>query len=136
MMRGQFTLEDYASQLKQISKMGSISSILGMLPGMGAMKQQIENANIDTTIFKRQQAIIGSMTPKERRQPEIIKASRKKRIAAGSGVSVTDVNKLLKNFDDMSTMMKRMGKLGQKGLMRGGLGALMPKGPQQRPRGF
>jgi signal recognition particle subunit SRP54 len=69
MMRGQFTLEDYASQLKQISKMGSISSILGMLPGMGAMKQQIENANIDTTIFKRQQAIIGSMTPKERRQP-------------------------------------------------------------------
>jgi signal recognition particle subunit SRP54 len=116
--------------------MGSISSILGMLPGMGAMKQQIENANIDTSIFKRQQAIIGSMTPKERRQPEIIKASRKKRIAAGSGVTVADVNKLLKNFDDMSTMMKRMGKLGQKGLMRGGLGALMPKGPQQRPRGF
>jgi len=136
MMRGQFTLEDYASQLKQISKMGSISSILGMLPGMGAMKQQIENANIDTTIFKRQQAIIGSMTPKERRQPEIIKASRKKRIAAGSGVTVADVNKLLKSFDDMSTMMKRMSKLGQKGLMRGGLGALMPKGPQQRPRGF
>jgi signal recognition particle subunit SRP54 len=136
MMRGQFTLEDYASQLKQVSKMGSISSILGMLPGMGAMKQQIENANIDTSIFKRQQAIIGSMTPKERRQPEIIKASRKKRIAAGSGVTVADVNKLLKNFDDMSTMMKRMGKLGQKGLMRGGLGALMPKGPQQRPRGF
>jgi signal recognition particle subunit SRP54 len=136
MMRGQFTLEDYASQLKQISKMGSISSILGMLPGMGAMKQQIENANIDTTIFKRQQAIIGSMTPKERRQPEIIKASRKKRIAAGSGVTVADVNKLLKSFDDMSTMMKRMSKLGQKGLMRGGLGALMPKAPQQRPRGF
>jgi signal recognition particle subunit SRP54 len=136
MMRGQFTLEDYASQLKQISKMGSISSILGMLPGMGAMKQQIENANIDTTIFKRQQAIIGSMTPKERRQPEIIKASRKKRIAAGSGVTVADVNKLLKSFDDMSAMMKRMGKLGQKGLMRGGMGALLPKGPQQRPRGF
>jgi signal recognition particle subunit SRP54 len=116
--------------------MGSISSILGMLPGMGAMKQQIENANIDTTIFKRQQAIIGSMTPKERRQPEIIKASRKKRIAAGSGVTVADVNKLLKSFDDMSAMMKRMGKLGQKGLMRGGMGALLPKGPQQRPRGF
>jgi signal recognition particle subunit SRP54 len=136
MMRGQFTLEDYASQLKQISKMGSISSILGMLPGMGAMKQQIESANIDTTIFKRQQAIIGSMTPKERRQPEIIKASRKKRIAAGSGVTVADVNKLLKSFDDMSTMMKRMGKLGQKGFMRGGMASLMPKGPQQRPRGF
>ncbi len=136
MMRGQFTLEDYASQLKQISKMGSVSSILGMLPGMGAMKQQIENANIDTSIFKRQQAIIGSMTVKERRQPDIIKASRKKRIAAGSGVTVADVNKLLKSFDDMSTMMKRMGKLGQKGFMRGGMGALMANRPQQRPRGF
>jgi signal recognition particle subunit SRP54 len=136
MMRGVFTLEDYAAQLRQISKMGSISSILGMLPGMGAMKQQIENANIDTTVFKRQQAIIGSMTPKERQAPDIIKASRKKRIAAGSGTSVQDVNKLLKQFDDMSTMMKRMGKLGQKGLMRQGIGALMPKSMQQRPRGY
>jgi len=137
MMRGVFTLEDYAAQLRQISKMGSISSILGMLPGMGQMKQQIEAANIDTTVFKRQQSIIGSMTVKERRTPEIIKASRKKRIAAGSGVTVQEVNKLLKQFDDMGTMMKRMGKLGQKGLMRQGLGALMPKGLQQpRPRGY
>ena len=136
MMRGQFTLEDYSAQLKQIAKMGSISSILGMLPGMGAMKQQIENANIDTTVFKRQQAIIGSMTVKERRAPEIIKASRKKRIAAGSGTSVPDVNRLLKQFDDMSVMMKRMGKLGQKGLMRQGLGALMPKSAQPRNRGY
>ena len=136
MMKGAFTLEDYASQLKQINKMGSISSILGMLPGVGHLKQQIEDANIDNTVFKRQQAIIGSMTVKERRQPDIIKASRKKRIAAGSGVSVTDVNRLLKQFDDMSTMMKRMGKLGQKGLMRHGIGALMPKGQQQRPRGY
>jgi signal recognition particle subunit SRP54 len=136
MMRGQFTLEDYASQLKQISKMGSISSILGMLPGMGAMKQQIESANIDTSVFKRQQAIICSMTIKERRQPDIIKASRKKRIAAGSGTTVTEVNKLLKNFDDMSTMMKRVGKMGPKGLMRQGIGALMPKGQPPRPRGF
>ena len=134
MMKGAFTLEDYAAQLKQISRMGSMSSILGMLPGMGAMKQKIEDANIDTTVFKRQQAIIGSMTVKERRTPDIIKASRKKRIAAGSGVTVTDVNRLLKQFDDMSTMMKRMGKLGQKGLMRNGIGALMPQ--QQRPRGY
>jgi signal recognition particle subunit SRP54 len=139
MMRGQFTLEDYAAQLKQISKMGSISNILGMLPGMGQMKAQIENANIDTSVFKRQQAIISSMTLKERRTPDIIKASRKKRIAAGSGTTVQDVNKLLKQYDDMSTMMKRMGKLGQKGLMRQGIGALMPKGLQGgggRPRGF
>ncbi len=137
MMRGQFTLEDYAAQLRQISKMGSISSILGMLPGMGQMKQKIEDANIDTTVFKRQQAIICSMTMKERRAPEIIKASRKKRIAAGSGTSVQEINKLLKQFDDMATMMKRMGKLGQKGLMRQGIGALMPRGMgQQRPRGY
>jgi signal recognition particle subunit SRP54 len=137
MMKGVFTLEDYAAQLKQISKMGSISSILGMLPGMGQMKQKIADANIDQTIFKRQAAIISSMTVKERRTPDIIKASRKKRIAAGSGTSVQDVNKLLKQFDDMSTMMKRMGKLGQKGLMRQGIGALMPQQrPQQRPRGY
>jgi signal recognition particle subunit SRP54 len=135
MMKGQFSLEDYAAQLKQISKMGSISSILGMLPGMGAMKQKIEDANIDQTVFKRQAAIISSMTIKERRNPDIIKASRKKRIAAGSGTTVTDVNRLLKQFDDMSAMMKRMGKLGQKGLMRGGLSALMPQqgGNQRRP---
>jgi signal recognition particle subunit SRP54 len=75
------------------------------------------------------------MTMKERRMPDIIKASRKKRIASGSGTSVQEVNKLLKQFDDMTTMMKRMSKLGQKGLMRHGLGALMPKGmgPNQRP---
>ena len=128
MQKGQFSLDDYASQLKQIGKMGSLSGILGMLPGVGKMKQQIEDANLDNTMLKRQAAIIGSMTPKERRVPDIIKASRKRRIAAGSGTSVQEVNKLLKNFDDMSAMMKRMNKLGQKGLMRGGLGALMPKG--------
>ena len=72
------------------------------------------------------------MTMKERRAPDIIKASRKKRIAAGSGSSVQEVNKLLKQFDDMSTMMKRMNKLGQKGLMRHGMQALMPKGMQQK----
>ena len=127
MAKGTFDLEDYASQLRQITKMGSLSGILGMLPGIGKLKQQIENANLDTSILKRQAAIIGSMTPKERRQPEIIKASRKKRIAAGSGTSVQEVNRLLRQFDDMSSMMKKMNKLGQKGLMRHGLGALMPK---------
>ena len=126
MQKGQFTLEDYASQLRQIGKMGSLSGILGMLPGIGRMKQQIDDANLDQSILKRQAAIISSMTPKERRTPELIKASRKRRIAAGSGTSVQEVNKLLKQFDDMSAMMKRMNKLGQKGLMRGGLGALLP----------
>jgi len=134
MMKGKFDLEDYASQLRQIGKMGSISGILGMLPGAGKIKQQLEGADLDTKVFKRQAAIISSMTPKERRTPDIIKANRKKRIAAGSGTSVQEVNRLLKQFDEMSTMMKKMGKLGQKGLMRHGIGALMPKGmsPQNR----
>jgi signal recognition particle subunit SRP54 len=126
MAKGTFDLEDYASQLKQIGRMGSLSGILGMLPGVGKLKAQIEDANLDTKVFKRQAAIISSMTPKERRQPDIIKASRKRRIAAGSGSSVQEVNRLLKQFDEMSAMMKRMNKLGQKGLMRHGLSALMP----------
>ena len=135
MTSGKFDLEDFASQLNQISKMGSLSGILGMLPGVGKIKAQLENANLDNKILKRQAAIISSMTVKERRAPDIIKASRKKRIAAGSGVTVQDVNKLLKQFDDMTTMMKRLNKLGQKGLMRQGLGALMPQRmmPNRRP---
>lgn len=128
MARGTFDLEDYAKQLKQITKMGSLSSIVGMLPGGGKIQEQLAAAgkqDLDKTMLKRQAAIIGSMTRQERKTPDIIKASRKKRIAAGSGTSVQDVNKLLKQFADMTTMMKRMNKLGQKGLMRGGLGALM-----------
>jgi len=126
MAKGRFDLEDYAGQLRQISKMGSLSGILGMLPGVGKIKSQLEGAKLDTAIVQRQGAIISSMTKKERRTPDIIKASRKKRIAAGSGTSVQEVNRLLKQFDDMSAMMKRMNKLGQKGLMRQGLSALMP----------
>ncbi len=132
MMAGKFDLDDYAKQLKQITKMGSISSIVGMLPGMGAAKEALESANVDKTVLARQAAMISSMTMKERRDPLIIKASRKRRIAAGSGTTVQDINKLLKQFDDMSSMMKKMKKLGQKGLMRHGLGAIMPKGMQQR----
>jgi signal recognition particle subunit SRP54 len=131
MARGTFDLEDYANQLKQITKMGSLQGILGMLPGVGKIKDQLEGANLDQGILKRQAAIISSMTAKERRTPDLIKASRKKRIAAGSGTSVQEVNRLLKQFDDMS-MMKRMNKLGQKGLMRQGMSALMPKSMQQR----
>ena len=128
MAKGTFDLEDYASQLKQISKMGSIQSIIGMLPGAEKIKAQIGDKNLDQSVLKRQAAIISSMTGKERKLPDLIKASRKKRIASGSGTSVQEVNKLLKQFDDMSTMMKRMNKLGQKGLMRQGLSALMPQG--------
>ncbi len=143
MLRGKFDLDDYASQIRQINKMGSISGILDMLPGMGQMKSQLAGKDLDTSVLKRHTAIISSMTKAERRTPDIIKASRKKRIAAGAGATVQEVNRLLKQFDDMSTMMKRINKLGAKGLMRQGLGALMPKGmmpqggagrgPGQRP---
>jgi signal recognition particle subunit SRP54 len=132
MMSGKFDLEDYANQLRQITKMGSLSGILGMLPGIGKMKAQLDDAKLDTKVLARQAAIISSMTKRERKSPDMIKASRKKRIAAGSGTTVQDVNKLLKQFEDMSTMMKRMNKLGQKGLMRQGMSALMPKHMQQR----
>ncbi len=136
MAKGTFDLEDYAAQLKQITKMGSLSGILGMLPGVGKIKSQLDEANLDTSVLKRQAAIIGSMTSKERRTPDILKASRKRRIAAGSGTSVQEVNRLLKQFDDMSSMMKKMSRLGQKGLMRHGMQALMPKGMQPRQRGW
>ena len=137
MLRGKFDLDDYAAQIKQINKMGSISGILDMLPGMRQMKSQLAGKDLDTSVLKRHTAIISSMTKSERRTPDIIKASRKKRIAAGSGATVQEVNRLLKQFDDMSTMMKRINKLGAKGLMRQGLGALMPKGmmPQGGPGG-
>ena len=133
MAKGKFDLEDYAAQLRQINKMGSLSSILGMLPGAGKIQEQLAAAgkgDLDKTMLKRQAAIIGSMTRDERRRPEIIKASRKKRIAAGSGTSVQEINRLLKQFDTMSDMMKRANRLGQKGLMRHGLGALLPKAMQ------
>jgi signal recognition particle subunit SRP54 len=124
--KGTFDLEDYRSQLGQVSKMGDLSGLMGMLPGVAKVKAQLKDANLDTKIIRRQAAIIGSMTPDERRKPDIIKASRKRRIAAGSGVKVEEVNRLLRQFDDVSSMMKRMEKMGQKGLMRGGINALMP----------
>jgi signal recognition particle subunit SRP54 len=133
MAKGKFDLEDYGEQLKQITKMGSLSGIMGMLPGVGKIKQQLADADLDTSILKRQGAIISSMTKAERANPDIMKASRKKRVAAGSGTSVQEVNRLLKQFDMMKDMMKRATKLGQKGLARGGLAALMPQGGGRRP---
>jgi len=128
MMQGKFDLDDYAAQIRQINKMGSISGILGMLPGMGKLKDALGDKELDTSVLKRHQAIISSMTRKERRTPSIIKASRKKRIAAGSGTTVQEINRLLKQYDSMASMMKRFSKLGVKGLMRQGLSALMPNG--------
>lgn len=111
MMKGSFNLEDMLAQLRQIQKIGSLGGIMGMLPGLSKFSSQIEAAGGDKLI-KKQEAIILSMTAKERRSPDIIKASRKKRIAAGAGVEVHEVNKLLKSYEQMSAMMKQMGKLG------------------------
>jgi signal recognition particle subunit SRP54 len=126
--KGNFDLDDLAGQLRQLRRMGGMSSMLGMLPGIGKIKRQIDAANIDETVIKRQEAIIGSMTKAERRNPNLLNGARRRRIAAGSGTTVPDVNRLMKQYQDMSGMMKRMKKLGQKGMMRHGLSALMPGG--------
>ncbi|MBO6825178.1 MAG: signal recognition particle protein [Sneathiella sp.] len=128
MQQGVFDLDDLASQLRQMLKMGGMSSLVGMLPGVGKMKKQLDNANLDDKLIRRQIAIIESMTPKERRNPKIIAASRKKRIATGAGMSVQDVNRLLKQHKQMASMMKKVKKLGNKGVMRGGLQGLLPPG--------
>lgn len=119
MMDGRFDLNDMLSQLRQMQKMGDLKGLLGLIPGMGKFKAQIDAAKIDDKIFKRQEAIILSMTPVERRNPDIVKASRKKRIAAGCGLSVQDVNKLLKQYEQIADMMKKMKKMGKRGLFGG-----------------
>ena len=124
--KGRFDLDDLARQLRQIRRMGGMGGIMGMLPGVAKVKTQLARARVDEKALVRQEAIIGSMTPGERRRPELIKASRKRRIAAGSGTTVQDVNRLMKQFQEMSRMMKKVNKLGEKGLMRGGLGQIMP----------
>ena len=106
----QFTLEDFLEQLQQVKKMGSLQSMLGMLPGAGKMKEQIEN--IDESELTRTEAIIRSMTPAERRQPRLLNASRRKRIATGSGVTVTEVNQLMTRFEQAQKMMKTVAKGG------------------------
>jgi signal recognition particle subunit SRP54 len=111
MRRDQFTLEDFLKQMKQVRKMGPLSGILGMLPGMGALKQ-LKNADVDEKELDRVEAIILSMTPQERAHPGIINGSRRKRIAAGSGTKVQQVNQLVKQFDQMKVMMKAMAKGG------------------------
>ena len=130
MLKGKFTLEDMAEQFNQLRKMGDMEGLLGMLPGAAKIKDQIATANIDDKMIARQEAVILSMTPKERRNPKLLNASRRKRIAAGSGTSVQDVNRVLKQYKQMSTMMKKAGKMGNMGLLGGGLppGMMPPPG--------
>jgi signal recognition particle subunit SRP54 len=129
--KGQFDMNDLLSQLRQLRKMGGLSGLMGMLPGALQAKAAMSKAKIDEGQLKRQEAVILSMTPRERRNPDLIHASRKKRIAKGSGVAVQDVNKLLKQHADMLKMMKRVNKLGEKGFMRS-LGGMTP--PPGYPR--
>ena len=110
MRKGEFDLEDLSDQLKQMEKLGGMSSMMGMLPGIGKIKKQIDAANLDDSIIKRQRAIISSMTPKERRNPKILDGKRKRRIAAGSGTKVEEVNKLIKMHRQMADMMKSDGQ--------------------------
>ena len=124
--KGSFDLTDLRNQFQQMNKMGGLQGLMSMLPGAGKMKQQMAAAGVDEKKIKHQIAIIDSMTPKERTVPALIKANRKKRIAAGSGTSVQQVNELLKQFDKASKMMKRMKKMGGKGGFPGMPGGGMP----------
>ena len=118
MQKGIFDLDDLANQLKQMQKMGGLGGIMGMLPGAKKAKQALAQSGMDDKVLKRQEAIISSMTKKERAKPALLNASRRKRVAAGSGTTVQEVNKVLKMHKQMATMMKKMRtKGGMKGMM-------------------
>lgn len=128
MQKGEFDLNDLSEQLSQMQNLGGMGGIMSMMPGIGKMKKQISEAGLDDKIFKRQQAIISSMTRRERKAPKVLNASRKKRIAQGSGSSVQEINQLLKMHRQMGDMMKKMGKGGMPGIPGmggGGLGGMM-----------
>ena len=125
--KGRFDLDDLLAQLRQLQKMGGMSGLLGLLPGVAKVKKQLAESRIDESVLRRQEAIILSMTRKERANPDVIQASRKRRIAAGSGTEVSDVNRLLKQFMEMQRMMKQAKKMGAK------FGGQMPT-PEQMQR--
>lgn len=124
--QGQFDLNDLSQQMKNMKKMGGLGGLMGMLPGIGQIKKQLENAPIDEKMLDRIEAMISSMTPAERKNPRLLNASRKRRVAIGSGTTVQDINRLLKQWQQMEGMMKKFRKMGKKGLMRGGLRNLLP----------
>jgi signal recognition particle subunit SRP54 len=130
MKKGQFDMDDLKAQLNQMKKLGGMKGVLGMLPGVGKIKGQLEAAGLDDKIITRQEAIIHSMTKKERSDPDLINGSRRKRIAAGAGVEVSEVNKLLKMHRQMADMMKKMGKGGRMPTMpgMGGMPGGLPPG--------
>lgn len=123
--KGKFDLNDLAKQLKQMQKMGGLGSMMSMLPGIGKAQDKIKEAGFDDKMIKHQLAIIQSLTPKERRYPTLLNASRKRRVAKGAGVHVQEINRLLKQYDGMGKMMKKVKEMGKKGMMRGGLENLL-----------
>ena len=136
MRKGKFDLADLRDQLAQMQTMGGLGGLMGMMPGIAKMKNQLAAANLDEKVIKRQMAVIDSMTREERKNPDILKASRKKRIAAGSGLKVEEVNKLLKMHRNMADMMKAMGS-GKRGPLAGmaqmmGLGGGIPSPEQMK----
>ena len=126
--KGQFSMNDLKSQLEQMIKMGGMKSLLNMMPGMGRMSKKMDSSGFDDKNIRRQIAIIQSMTKKERINPGILQANRKKRISAGSGTEVAELNRLIKMHRQMSDMMKKMGRTGNKGMVRGMMGQMMGKG--------
>ncbi|RYE86828.1 MAG: signal recognition particle protein, partial [Hyphomicrobiales bacterium] len=127
--KGSFDLEDLRNQLLQMKKMGGMGALMGMMPGMGKVKQAMAGANVDDKVFDRQVAIINSMTPKERGNPDLLNAKRRIRIANGSGTRVEDVNKLMKQHRQMADMMKKVSKGGLgslSGMFGGKMGGMMP----------
>jgi signal recognition particle subunit SRP54 len=129
--KGKFDLDDFASQLKQMRNMGGMGAMLKMLPGMGGLKKMLDQANVDESVLVQQEAILSSMTKQERAEPKLLNASRRKRIAAGSGRSVQEVNKLLKQFDGMQRMMKQLKKGGMGGMMNAMKGMMGDQGMDQ-----
>ena len=134
--KGLFNMNDLKMQLDQMLKMGGMQGVMGMMPGMGKMSKQVEQAGFDDSMLRQQIALINSMTKKERANPAILQASRKKRIAKGAGLQVSDLNKLLKQHRQMADMMKKMGK---KGMLKQAMGGMFGKGkrcrgPMRRPR--
>jgi signal recognition particle subunit SRP54 len=121
LMKGRFDLDDLALQLGQMRRMGGMEGVMALLPGVGKAKRQMAEAAIDDGILRRQVAIIQSMTAGERKNAKLLSGSRKRRVAAGSGTAVQDVNRLLKQYKQLSGMVKKVGKLGKKGIMRHGL---------------
>ena len=128
MQKGQFNLNDLRGQLEQMQKMGGMQGMMGMMPGMGKMAKQVQDAGFDDRAITRQIALIQSMTKKERANPQILQASRKKRIAAGAGQEVSDLNKLLKMHRQMADMMKKLGKKGGRNMLKQAMGGMMGKG--------